>query len=404
MQNETTSNNPVPPGFKWTTSIPSVFYYVGELFLDSYPFQKALAVTTYNKKLRIVAYVGFIPLVLAKSGTIVFRYVFPFIADFETFNKWFNLIDGYTILISAWSDVLNCIVIVYIGSKTMKLVGDAFLVNLVKTTELRIVASTVLTVTASALIINGGCINDPLTTCKFSLARNVAVEISYSLYYLDYLVLKFYKFMSIAYPDSSPMTMWQRSDLTPHASVSLRQTTFELKPNTESNFVKGNNNFGSGSGQRSGSEFDKQENELLRFIVQFDILAFLVVYIDGFSWKKRVPATLFLHWLIRSLGASTFGITLYVLQNQVNPNDPNETPGFKWTTALPSVGYYIGELFLDSYPFQKALAVTAHSKRLRLIPYVGFVPLVLAKLAMMVFRYVYPFMSTYEKFNELFNV
>ncbi|KAJ1550437.1 hypothetical protein HK096_006928, partial [Nowakowskiella sp. JEL0078] len=160
----------VPPGWRWTTSIPTIGYYLGELFLDSYPFQKAIAVSTNNRWLKTVAFIGFIPLVAAKLAMIVFRYVFPFVGT----------------------------------TSSMKLWGDSFLSNLVKTTEIRMVASAVLTCTASTLIIAGGCTGDPLYAgCKFSLARNVAVEISYTLYYLDYLFMN---------SESSNGAIWPRNN------------------------------------------------------------------------------------------------------------------------------------------------------------------------------------------------
>ncbi|KAJ1556649.1 hypothetical protein HK096_011427, partial [Nowakowskiella sp. JEL0078] len=112
-----------------------------------------------------------------------------------------------------------------------------------------------------------------------------------------------------------------------------------------------------------------------RHVSQFDIPTLLVFFVDGFNLKKKLSSSLILHWLLRSLGGITYAIIIYSLQNdiEVDPSRPNSTipPGWKWTSSIPSLGYYLGELYLDSYPFQKATVLAGDDKWLMTVAYAG---------------------------------
>ncbi|KAJ3125276.1 hypothetical protein HK098_000401 [Nowakowskiella sp. JEL0407] len=195
LQNETYPDDPrAPVAWKWTYSLPTIFWYAGELLLDSYPFQKALTIAAYDKKMfTYLAYIGFIPLLLGKIGMIFYRMIYPFTApNYTTFYQIFNYLDAIMILLAAWSDFLNCLVIIYLGSKTLKLGRSKFLLTLVKATELRMSVSTLLAIlSAIFVILNEDCIVTA-KRCTYLNARNLAFNIAYTLYYLDYLAIKFF--------------------------------------------------------------------------------------------------------------------------------------------------------------------------------------------------------------------
>ncbi|KAJ1542050.1 hypothetical protein HK096_009696 [Nowakowskiella sp. JEL0078] len=188
--------------WRYTTGLPSLPWYLGEVFLDSYPFQKAWAVTGRSMWLKIVAATGFVPLVVYKSGLIIFRYYYSVKAakDVDYF-RIFNYLDAGAITLAAWNDVLSCFVIVYIGWKVhsgLQSTETSVLSNLVKTTELRIILCTILSVLSAVLMFQEGCIGDVSSSkgCVFSNVRNIAIDIVYGLYYLDYLIIKYYKVVS----------------------------------------------------------------------------------------------------------------------------------------------------------------------------------------------------------------
>ncbi|KAJ3125278.1 hypothetical protein HK098_000403 [Nowakowskiella sp. JEL0407] len=186
--------------WRYTTGLPSLPWYLGELFLDSYPFQKAWAVAGDNFWLKVSACIGFYPLVGYKVALVVFRYFYTIKAPTkDVYFGFFNLLDAGAITAAAWNDVWSCFVIVLVGwqsrKKSQRAGEDDFLSNLVRTTELRIVICTVLSIFAAALIFQEGCFGDSAasSTCKFAGARNIAIDIVYGLYYLDYLIIKYYK-------------------------------------------------------------------------------------------------------------------------------------------------------------------------------------------------------------------
>ncbi|KAI8814790.1 hypothetical protein BJ742DRAFT_189190 [Cladochytrium replicatum] len=176
-------------------ALPTFFWYAGELILDSYPFQKAITLAGSSELLTATCYIGFIPLILAKSAAVLFRYTFPFIAGTEeNYFKYFNKFDASVILVSTWSDVLCCIVIVYVGAQNLRRrVGsrNEFVSELVKTTEMRMVACAILSISASVLMFVEGCDQDS-ENCQYDGARDIAINTVYSLYFLDFLILKFH--------------------------------------------------------------------------------------------------------------------------------------------------------------------------------------------------------------------
>ncbi|KAJ1544122.1 hypothetical protein HK096_007862, partial [Nowakowskiella sp. JEL0078] len=165
----------------------------------SYPFQKALALTGDRTWMKIVAYSGFIPLVFYKIGIIIFRYFWIFRAESSSaYFILFNQLDAGSILVTAWNDVLCCFIIVYVGwdshsRRRKKKSNDDFIYTLVSTTELRIVICTALSVISAAVIFAETCKEDSIgNTCQFTNARNIAIDVVYGLYYLDYLVIKLF--------------------------------------------------------------------------------------------------------------------------------------------------------------------------------------------------------------------
>ncbi|KAJ1560976.1 hypothetical protein HK096_006466 [Nowakowskiella sp. JEL0078] len=180
--------------WRYTTGIPTLPWYLGELFLDSYPFQKAWALAGSSKWLKILAAVGFIPLVLYKIAIVIFRYYFTFkAASSNDYFKIFNYLDAGAITLSSWNDLWSCFVISRKLSDT-----EGFLSNLVQTTELRIVVCTVLSIISAVLMFQEGCIGDIANSqgCTFANVRSIAIDIVYGLYYLDYLIIKYYKIVS----------------------------------------------------------------------------------------------------------------------------------------------------------------------------------------------------------------
>ncbi|KAI8808292.1 hypothetical protein BJ742DRAFT_772288 [Cladochytrium replicatum] len=183
--------------WRFNVSIPTVFWYAGELLIDSYPFQKAISLANNSSVLKSLCYIGFIPVVLAKSAIVVFRYVYTYMAtDKNTYFFIANQFDAAVILCTTWSDICCCAVIVHVGAKSMKLkVGNRnqFISELVATTEMRMVACTLLSVLASSLMFAEGCRYDSSAgNCEYDGARDVAVTVVYTLYYLDFLILKYH--------------------------------------------------------------------------------------------------------------------------------------------------------------------------------------------------------------------
>ncbi|KAJ3128160.1 hypothetical protein HK098_005060 [Nowakowskiella sp. JEL0407] len=211
--------------WRYTTGVPSFFWYVGEILLDSYTFQKAYAVSGNNKKLKFVSYLGFVPLVLGKIVMIFFRHIYTFKAPTQlAYFDIANPLDATVILLTSWSDLLCCIVIVYVGAKSFRFKrnSDNFVSNLVKTTELRMIVCTFLSIFASTLILSEQCETDSAYNgrCMFNGAREIAVNVVYSLYYLDYLVTKYHKVMQLeksgildAIPTPSPKIDKKPSDI-----------------------------------------------------------------------------------------------------------------------------------------------------------------------------------------------
>ncbi|KAJ1560682.1 hypothetical protein HK096_007615, partial [Nowakowskiella sp. JEL0078] len=181
----------------------------------SYPFQKAWAVAGGSMWLKIAASVGFIPLVLYKIGLVIFRYYFTLKAQTQNdYFKIFNYLDAGAITMAAWNDIWSCFVIVYVGiqSRKVQAKNDDFLSNLVKTTELRIIVCTVLSVFSAVLMFQEGCVGDVSNSqgCTFSNVRSIAIDIVYGLYYLDYLIIKYYKVVST---DKTPNEPTNRNDM-----------------------------------------------------------------------------------------------------------------------------------------------------------------------------------------------
>ncbi|KAJ1550126.1 hypothetical protein HK096_008625 [Nowakowskiella sp. JEL0078] len=200
--------------WRYTTGFPTLPWYIGELFLDSYPFQKAWAVAGGSMWLKIAASVGFIPLVLYKMGLVIFRYYFTLKAPTQNdYFKIFNYLDAGAITMAAWNDIWSCFVIVYVGiqSRKVQAKNDDFLSNLVKTTELRIIVCTVLSVFSAVLMFQEGCVGDVSNSqgCTFSNVRSIAIDIVYGLYYLDYLIIKYYKVVST---EKTPVEPSNRND------------------------------------------------------------------------------------------------------------------------------------------------------------------------------------------------
>ncbi|KAJ3122189.1 hypothetical protein HK098_003067 [Nowakowskiella sp. JEL0407] len=140
--------------------------------------------------------VGFIPLVLAKAGMIIFRYYWIFHVDSKT--QYFGVqtkLDAAVLAVTAWSDLFNSIVIVYAGTETKRFRRNEFLSNLVRTTELRIVVCTVLVFVAVFFTLIDNCLGDPTAqgNCRYKGARDIVVNVVYSLYLMDYLVIKFHR-------------------------------------------------------------------------------------------------------------------------------------------------------------------------------------------------------------------
>ncbi|KAJ3125279.1 hypothetical protein HK098_000404 [Nowakowskiella sp. JEL0407] len=182
--------------WRFTTGIPTLPWYLGELCLDAYPFLKAMAVTKDRRWLQITCYAGIVPLVIVKVLMITFRYFYVFNA--ETKQKYFevaNSMDAAVLAVTAWSDILNSIVIVYAATENRRFVGNDFLGNLVRTTELRMVASTILSAFSVFLIAYERCPIDVSIqgNCYFKGARDISVDTAYSLYILDYLLIKFHR-------------------------------------------------------------------------------------------------------------------------------------------------------------------------------------------------------------------
>ncbi|KAJ1561992.1 hypothetical protein HK096_002546 [Nowakowskiella sp. JEL0078] len=196
-----TVNN--PESWRFTTGTPSIFWYIGEILLDSYPFQKAMAVSTSSRKLQAICILGFAPLVAAKIMMMFFREIYAFTAPSQiAFFAIENPMDAIVILLTSWSDLLCCVALSYSawGSPWFQRGSNEFLSNLVRTTEVRIIVCTSLSVFASVMILMmTGCDTDSSSDgrCQFSGARDIAVNVVYSLYYLDYLLAKYYKVMKI---------------------------------------------------------------------------------------------------------------------------------------------------------------------------------------------------------------
>ncbi|KAJ1547594.1 hypothetical protein HK096_002222, partial [Nowakowskiella sp. JEL0078] len=169
---------------------------MGELCLDAYPFLKARAVAKGRYWLNLLCFAGFIPLVVAKVCMIIFRYYYCFAAkDGAGYFSAQAEADAIVLGLSAWSDLLNSIVIVYAGTESRRIVKNDFLSNLVRTTELRIVVCTMLTIMVVVLTAIDPCPQDPSVngSCTFKGVRDVAVSTVYSLYLMDYLVIKFHR-------------------------------------------------------------------------------------------------------------------------------------------------------------------------------------------------------------------
>ncbi|KAJ1569924.1 hypothetical protein HK096_009929, partial [Nowakowskiella sp. JEL0078] len=77
----------------------------------------------------------------------------------------------------------------------------------------------------------------------------------------------------------------------------------------------------------------------------FDVPVLIIIFTDGFSWKRLVPCFLILHWIFRSLGGILCGIIMFAKQNQ-NEFDPLHPyliipPGWRWKESMPSIFYYL---------------------------------------------------------------
>ncbi|KAJ1547595.1 hypothetical protein HK096_002223 [Nowakowskiella sp. JEL0078] len=182
--------------WRFTTGLPTLPWYIGELCLDAYPFLKARAVAKERFWLNLLCFIGFVPLVLAKFSMIIFRYYYVINAiDNNAYFTAQGVADASVLAITAWSDLLNSIVIVYAGTETKKVVKNSFLSNIVRTTELRIVVCTMLTILAVVLTIIDSCHFDPSVNgeCRFKGVRDIAVTYVYSLYLMDYLLIKYYR-------------------------------------------------------------------------------------------------------------------------------------------------------------------------------------------------------------------
>ncbi|KAI8808398.1 hypothetical protein BJ742DRAFT_808524 [Cladochytrium replicatum] len=172
--------------WRYNTSIPTMFWYLGELLLDSYPLQKALALAPIDPKfsvLRILPIAGFIPCVIAKVGAVVFRYTYTrFASTSDEYFTLFNVIDAGVILATTLSDICSCVVIIYVGVNTLRRRrrhAFSFTMDFVTTTELRMFACR--------------CSSDVTgSNCTYAGARDLAINYVYILYYLDYLILKFH--------------------------------------------------------------------------------------------------------------------------------------------------------------------------------------------------------------------
>ncbi|KAJ1569928.1 hypothetical protein HK096_009793 [Nowakowskiella sp. JEL0078] len=249
------------------------------------------------------------------------------------------------------------------------------------------VASTVLTVTASTLILNGRCDNDPMLNCKYSLARNVAIDTLQQRFGIDQDLL-FKIAMDLDDQDllrSQAMIMIYQSEHDTTGMPDKEYYTIVIQDLRHQAAM--------------GSLADLQGPYSL-FVFQYDILCIIILYVDGFKWKKKIPTSLILHWILRSIGGIISGITVYCTQN--DNSHGGGFPGWKYFICLPSAGYYIGELFLDSYPFQKAVAAANGDRILKGVALAGFVPLFVMKFGMMGFRMSYPFLApNYSEFLRL---
>ncbi|KAJ1554672.1 hypothetical protein HK096_002445 [Nowakowskiella sp. JEL0078] len=120
-----------------------------------------------------------------------------------------------------------------------------------------------------------------------------------------------------------------------------------------------------------------------RGVSTFDVVTFIIMFVDGIDRSKPVSLSLIFHWFLRSLGGIIYALVAYLYQNdQVNQ--------WKYIASLPAVFWCIGELFIDAYILQKAWTVATGKPRLRYIALAGYIPLVFVKVAVMMFRYAGP--------------
>ncbi|KAJ3125277.1 hypothetical protein HK098_000402 [Nowakowskiella sp. JEL0407] len=163
---------------------------------DSYPFQKAWPLAGNKLWLKIISCIGFVPLVLYKIFLVVYRYYAIFNAkSSKEYFKVFNALDAIAITMTAWNDIFCCFVIVYVGIMSRKKSEKSadFVKTLINATELRLTICTILSMVSATLMLTEQCDEDSVTNkCKFTNARNIAVNIVYGLYYLDYLIIKFF--------------------------------------------------------------------------------------------------------------------------------------------------------------------------------------------------------------------
>ncbi|KAJ1554671.1 hypothetical protein HK096_002444 [Nowakowskiella sp. JEL0078] len=192
--------------WKFSASLPVFFWLTGELMIDSYPFQKAWTLASGKPKYRILSLVGFIPLVISKISAIFFRYIDPLALDDKN-SSVFNSKNDYFVstlfLLTAWSDICCCVVIVSVSSKTFKKVAGGtgkqkatrnspskLMGSFILTTEVRMVICTIMATISAILVFLGAVGICPACAWK-TTASPISNEYVYCIYYLDYLFLKY---------------------------------------------------------------------------------------------------------------------------------------------------------------------------------------------------------------------
>jgi hypothetical protein len=168
---------------------PAPFWYLGEIFGDSYLPVKALALlqSQHSFQRHIVRF-NFCMFAGIKVANVVFRF-YGFFSGMprEQFFNTLSVFDSVTSFVGVFCDLVCCGMMIWVTQSLLKSVKRNILVLIRNSSIFRLSLATTLTLLSGIFGLFNRCETDQ-HSCAFGFLRDAIITIDYQFYYLDYLL------------------------------------------------------------------------------------------------------------------------------------------------------------------------------------------------------------------------